>query len=100
MNNSTFTSFRAFSFSIFSSLIIFLVIFTFHKNFLLNKNKSPDLSYINWIRFFFKIIQHWETWNVIGLFPSYQLEEIKLSYFSKVVSYKYLYIKFVWIRYF
>ena len=39
-------------------------------------------------------------WNVIGRFPSYKLEEIEPSYFSKVASYKYLYINFVWIRYF
>ena len=34
INSSTFTSFRAFVFSIFSSLMISLVFFTSHKNFL------------------------------------------------------------------
>ena len=69
--------------------------FTFHKN-LLQKNESPDLNSIHQTRFFFKIIQHYETWNVIAQFPSYKLEEIELI---TVVSYKYLY-NIVWIRYF
>ena len=38
--------------------------------------------------------------NMIGLLPLYNLVEIELILFLKVVSYKYLYIKFVWIRYF
>ena len=46
-------------------------------------HKSPYLSSIHWTGFFFKIIQHCETWNVIGLFPLYKLEEIELIIFFK-----------------
>ena len=49
------------------------------------KNKSPDLSSIHWTRFFFKIIQHCQKWNVTGLFPSYKLEEIEPFLFFKSV---------------
>ena len=45
--------------------------------------KSPDLSSIYWTRFFFKTVQHCETWNVIGLFLSYNLEEIELTQFFR-----------------
>ena len=57
--------------------------FTSLKNVFFKKNKSPGLSSIHWTRFFFKIIQHRETWNVIGLFLSCKLEEKELVLFFK-----------------
>ena len=42
-----------------------------------------DFSSFHKTDFLFKIIQHCETWNVIGLFPSYKLEEIELILFIK-----------------
>ena len=49
------------------------------------KNKSPELSSINWTIFFFKIIQHCKTWNVIVLFPSYKVEETELLFFKSYI---------------
>ena len=78
-NSLTFTYFRAFVFSIFSSLITSLIFFYSPQKLL----KSPDLSSIYWTRFFFKTVQHCETWNVIVLFLSYNLEEIELTQFFR-----------------
>ena len=44
---------------------------------------QQKVSPSHWTMFFFKIIQHCETWNVIGLFPLYKLEEIELILFFK-----------------
>ena len=61
--------FRLLHFFFFNQLSDFFLCTNF-----LSKNKSTVLSY----RFFFKVILHCETWNVIGLFPSYKLEKIGL----------------------
>ena len=53
---------------------------------LLIKNKSPDLSSLHWTIFFFNILQHYQTWNVIDLFPSHKLEEIELILIFKSCS--------------
>ena len=68
-------AFSSFPFFLITSLIFLL--FTKTSLFL------PDLSSFHKTRFFFKIIQHCETWNVIGLFPSCKLEEIELILFFK-----------------
>ena len=74
MNSSTFTSSFVFALRLlhffFSNQLSDFFLCT---NFL-SKNKSTVLSY----RFFFKVILHCETWNVIGLFPLYKLEKIGL----------------------
>ena len=84
LNNEHFNIcfFLRFRFPHFSSLIT-SPIFLFRTKSSYQNNESSDLSSIHWTRFFFKIIQHQETWNVIGLFPSYKLEEIELILFFK-----------------
>ena len=84
LNNEHFNIcfFLRFRFPHFSSLIT-SPIFLFRTKSSYQNNESTDLSSIHWTRFFFKIIQHRETWNVIGLFPSYKLEEIELILFFK-----------------
>ena len=47
------------------------------------KTKSHDLSSVHLTRFLFKIIQLCKTWNVIGPFPPYKLEDIELILFFK-----------------
>ena len=78
MTSSTFTSFWALVFSISPLWFFLLSTKTSYK-----KNKSSDLSSMHWTRFFFKIFQHCETWNVLGLLLSYKLEEIELILFFK-----------------
>ena len=73
LNSSTLTSFHAWAFSIFFSLITSLIVLFPKKTSC--KKKSPNLSSIRWTRFFIEIIQHCETWNVICLFPLCNLEE-------------------------
>ena len=68
-------------FSIFSPLITSDFLLPTKSSY--KKHNSPDLSSIHLTRFLFKITQHCETWNMIGLFPSYKLEEIELILFFK-----------------
>ena len=63
MNCSAFTSFHHFVFSIFLFSNYVFDFFTFNKYFLLKKTS--------------------ETWDEIGLLPSFKLEEIKLILFFK-----------------
>ena len=87
MNSSTFIYFHAFvfiSFPFFFSNHLSDFLYFLYK--LLIKNKSPDLSSLHWTIFFFNILQHYETWNVIDLFPSHKLEEIELILIFKSCS--------------
>ena len=72
--NIYFISFLTIVFSIFSSLSTSLIV--------LPTKTSPDKFYLS-SRFFLKIIQHIKSWNVIGAFLSYKLEEKELILFLK-----------------
>ena len=78
MNSLIFTSIRAFFFSIFSSL-----------HTLIFPQKLIKKKQITWFKLhssnhiFLQNNSALRTWNVIGLFPSYKLEEIELILFFK-----------------